>query len=87
MNDEIGFLGLGHLGRPMAENLVQAGYRPPVFNRTVARADPMVAAGARLAASPADAGQFVPNTSLARRERETRRFTTPSRRSGSKSTP
>jgi 3-hydroxyisobutyrate dehydrogenase-like beta-hydroxyacid dehydrogenase len=55
MNEEIGFIGLGHLGLPMAENLVQAGYRLAVFNRTAAKAGPLVAQGVRLAARPADA--------------------------------
>lgn len=55
MNEEIGFIGLGHLGFPMAQNLLQAGYRLAVFNRTAAKADPLVAQGARLADRPADA--------------------------------
>ncbi|MBA4395257.1 MAG: 2-hydroxy-3-oxopropionate reductase, partial [Desulfobacca sp.] len=31
---EIGFIGLGIMGRPMAANLIKAGYRPFVYNRS-----------------------------------------------------
>jgi 3-hydroxyisobutyrate dehydrogenase len=50
---DVGFIGLGVMGRPMALNLARAGRRPLVWNRTPARAEPVVAAGGRLAASPA----------------------------------
>jgi len=48
----VGFIGLGLMGRPMALNLLKAGYAVTVWNRTRARADEVVAAGAKLAATP-----------------------------------
>jgi 3-hydroxyisobutyrate dehydrogenase-like beta-hydroxyacid dehydrogenase len=54
-NETVGFLGLGLLGMPMATHLVDAGHSLRVYNRTVSKAEPLVAKGAHLAASPADA--------------------------------
>lgn len=48
----IGLIGLGLMGRPMGLNLLKAGYALTVWNRTASRAEPLVAAGARRAASP-----------------------------------
>src|SRR5277367_5001892 len=52
MNLSVGFIGLGLMGRPMAANLLKAGYELTVWNRTAARADSLVAAGAKRAATP-----------------------------------
>ncbi|MEU6504964.1 NAD(P)-dependent oxidoreductase [Streptomyces sp. NPDC046942] len=52
---KIAFLGLGHMGAPMAGRLLTAGYPLTVWNRTPARAEPLVAEGAVLAGSPAQA--------------------------------
>ncbi|MGW2159179.1 NAD(P)-dependent oxidoreductase [Nonomuraea sp. NPDC001699] len=49
-----GFIGLGIMGRPMALNLVRAGTPVVVWNRTAAGCEPLRAAGARVAASPAE---------------------------------
>jgi 3-hydroxyisobutyrate dehydrogenase-like beta-hydroxyacid dehydrogenase len=49
---KIGVIGLGLMGRPMAANLVKAGHSVTVWNRTPARAQELVAAGATLAQSP-----------------------------------
>lgn len=49
---KIGFIGLGLMGRPMALNLVKAGFPVTVWNRTASRADELVSAGAKVAASP-----------------------------------
>ncbi|HMI54091.1 MAG TPA: NAD(P)-dependent oxidoreductase [Candidatus Saccharimonadales bacterium] len=49
---KLGLIGLGLMGRPMGMNLLKAGYPLTVWNRTAARADELVAAGAKLAASP-----------------------------------
>jgi 3-hydroxyisobutyrate dehydrogenase-like beta-hydroxyacid dehydrogenase len=51
----IAFIGLGNMGSPMARNLLRAGHDVAVYNRTAAKAQPLVAEGATLAASPADA--------------------------------
>ncbi|GMR02912.1 MAG: NAD(P)-dependent oxidoreductase [Acidimicrobiia bacterium] len=50
---EIGFIGLGIMGHAMTANLLKAGFDTVVWNRTGSRADDLVAAGARQAASPA----------------------------------
>src|SRR5882762_2528752 len=51
----VSLIGLGLMGRPMGHNLLKAGFPLVVWNRTAARADSLVAAGARLAASPKEA--------------------------------
>jgi 2-hydroxy-3-oxopropionate reductase len=54
MKDTIGFIGLGLMGRPMAKNLLTAGYPVVAHNRSRAAVDDLVSAGATAAASPAD---------------------------------
>jgi 3-hydroxyisobutyrate dehydrogenase-like beta-hydroxyacid dehydrogenase len=49
---KIGLIGLGLMGRPMGMNLIKAGHALKVWNRTAARADELVAAGATLAKTP-----------------------------------
>jgi 3-hydroxyisobutyrate dehydrogenase-like beta-hydroxyacid dehydrogenase len=51
----VGFIGLGSMGAPMAANLLAAGFRLRVWNRTPGRAEPLVAQGAVLATDPAGA--------------------------------
>jgi 3-hydroxyisobutyrate dehydrogenase-like beta-hydroxyacid dehydrogenase len=51
----IGFIGLGLMGRPMALNLLKAGHRLTVWNRTPSRAQELVSAGAMLAKTPHEA--------------------------------
>jgi 3-hydroxyisobutyrate dehydrogenase-like beta-hydroxyacid dehydrogenase len=55
MSETIGFIGLGHLGLPMATNLLNAGYSLLVYNRTASKAESLVAQGAHLVGSPVDA--------------------------------
>jgi len=50
----VGFLGLGLMGQPMALNLAHAGAPLTVWNRTAARTEALRAAGATVAASPAE---------------------------------
>lgn len=50
----LGFIGLGNMGLPMAANLLKAGYQLRVYNRTARKADPLIAAGAKLVGSPSD---------------------------------
>ena len=57
MPQSIGFIGLGLMGQPMATNLIKAGHKLTVYNRTTAKAAGLAAAGARLASSPADAAR------------------------------
>jgi 2-hydroxy-3-oxopropionate reductase len=54
MAETIGFIGLGLMGRPMATNLLKAGYSVIVHSRSPAPVDALVAAGARRGTSPAD---------------------------------
>ncbi|HEY7490556.1 MAG TPA: NAD(P)-dependent oxidoreductase [Candidatus Tectomicrobia bacterium] len=48
----LGFVGLGAMGGRMARRLLGAGYAVIGYNRTPARAQPLVEAGLRLAATP-----------------------------------
>lgn len=57
MAERIGFIGLGIMGGGMASNLVRAGFELSVWNRTASRAEPVVALGATLRASPAEVAQ------------------------------
>jgi 3-hydroxyisobutyrate dehydrogenase len=59
MKPTVGLIGLGLMGKPMALNLLKAGFPLVVWNRTRARADDVVKAGARLAASPREAASQV----------------------------
>ncbi len=54
---EAGFVGLGSMGQPMARNLLQAGHRVSVWNRSRARAEALAGSGAALATTPAQAAQ------------------------------
>lgn len=51
----IGFVGLGIMGRPMAKNLLKAGHTLVVYDIVAASVDDVVAAGAQAAGSAADA--------------------------------
>lgn len=53
----VAFLGMGTMGAPMAVNLLNAGYAVTVYNRTEARAEPVVEQGAALAPTPAAAAR------------------------------
>jgi 2-hydroxy-3-oxopropionate reductase len=44
--ETIGFIGLGIMGRPMAEHLLRGGHRLVVYNRTPSKMEPLVALGA-----------------------------------------
>lgn len=57
MADVIGFIGLGSMGRAMAGNLLKAGYRLHVYNRTPEKAAPLVAQGATLMSHPSDTAE------------------------------
>ena len=52
MKPTVGFIGLGLMGKPMAQNLLRAGFPLVVWNRTRVKAEDVVRAGAKLAASP-----------------------------------
>jgi 2-hydroxy-3-oxopropionate reductase len=50
---QLGFIGLGTMGRPMARNLVAGGHAMAVFARRAESARPLIDLGAALCASPA----------------------------------
>jgi 3-hydroxyisobutyrate dehydrogenase-like beta-hydroxyacid dehydrogenase len=52
---DVGFIGLGHMGAPMALNLLKAGHRVTVYNRTRGNADALARQGAQVADRVADA--------------------------------
>jgi 2-hydroxy-3-oxopropionate reductase len=54
MAHTIGFIGLGVMGRPMAKNLLKAGFPLVVHSRSQGPVDDLVAAGAARASSAAD---------------------------------
>jgi 3-hydroxyisobutyrate dehydrogenase-like beta-hydroxyacid dehydrogenase len=49
---KIGLIGLGLMGQPMGMNLLKAGHPLTIWNRTISRANELVAMGATLAKSP-----------------------------------
>jgi 3-hydroxyisobutyrate dehydrogenase len=51
---DIGFIGLGVMGQPMALNLARAGTQLIVWNRSADRCEPLRAAGATIATNPAE---------------------------------
>jgi len=51
----ISYLGLGTMGAGMASNLLKAGYKLTVWNRSAEKCKPLAKKGARVAESPADA--------------------------------
>ena len=55
MKMNVALLGLGIMGGGMAQNLLKAGFPLSVYNRTRAKAEPLAAQGARIAATPREA--------------------------------
>ena len=60
MAEQIGFIGLGVMGRPMAKHLVAKGHRVVVHSRSRAPVDDLVAAGATAAPSLAEVARQSP---------------------------
>jgi 2-hydroxy-3-oxopropionate reductase len=55
--ETIGFIGLGIMGRPMAENLREADYELVVYNRTEEKADEFAEGGGEKASSPREVAE------------------------------
>ncbi len=55
MTQTIGFIGLGNMGLPMARNLLKAGFKVCVYNRTPDKSKALAAEGATIVARVADA--------------------------------
>jgi len=53
--ETIAYIGLGIMGRPMALNLIRAGYSVRVWARRSEMMQPLIEAGATACSSPADA--------------------------------
>jgi 3-hydroxyisobutyrate dehydrogenase-like beta-hydroxyacid dehydrogenase len=53
---QVGFIGLGIMGTPMAMNILKDSHRLTIWNRTPDKARPLVEAGATAVASPAEIG-------------------------------
>src|SRR5215470_15642029 len=51
----VAFVGLGRMGHGMAGRYLDAGFEVALWNRSKAKADDLIARGARWAASPGDA--------------------------------
>lgn len=56
---ELGFIGLGRMGRHMARNLLKAGHTVTVHNRSQAVVDELVGEGARRATGPAEVARHA----------------------------
>src|SRR5262249_46567999 len=56
---EIGFIGLGNMGQPMARRLIAAGHKLIVYDTRNDAVAPLVALGAQIASSPADVADRV----------------------------
>jgi 3-hydroxyisobutyrate dehydrogenase-like beta-hydroxyacid dehydrogenase len=54
MNETIGLIGIGSMGLPLGMNLLESGYGLRVYNRTPAKAQPLLDRGAQLASNPAE---------------------------------
>jgi len=57
MAHSIGFIGLGIMGQPMALNLVKAGHKLTVYNRTAGKTEVLEQAGAQVVPTPAAAAK------------------------------
>ena len=55
----IGVAGLGAMGAAIAARLLEVGHQVTVWNRSAEKTKPLVAAGAKVAASPADLASAV----------------------------
>ena len=57
MAGKVGFIGLGIMGKPMARNLMEAGYGLVVYNRSWAAIEELAGKGAETAGSPKEVAE------------------------------
>jgi 2-hydroxy-3-oxopropionate reductase len=58
MAEKVGFIGLGIMGKPMAKNLIEAGYELVLYNRTLEKAQELAEdSEAGVAANPREVAQ------------------------------
>ena len=60
MEQMVGFIGLGIMGLPMARNLIKAGFKVIVYNRTASRCELILYEGAGKADSPREVAEKCP---------------------------
>jgi 3-hydroxyisobutyrate dehydrogenase len=53
-NTKVGWIGMGRMGYPMAERLLDAGYDVSIWNRTRAKAEPLAKKGGKVVDKPSD---------------------------------
>ncbi|MGG3324496.1 NAD(P)-binding domain-containing protein, partial [Bacillus velezensis] len=56
---KIAIVGLGNMGRPIAENIMKAGYSLTVYNRTKEKAADLLEKGAEYAETPRQAAEHA----------------------------
>ncbi len=56
---DIGFIGLGNMGQPMARRLIEAGHKLVIYDTRNDAVAPLLALGAQIASSPADVADRV----------------------------
>ncbi|HET7480655.1 MAG TPA: 2-hydroxy-3-oxopropionate reductase [Rubrobacteraceae bacterium] len=57
MAEKIGFIGLGIMGKPMAKNLLEAGYELTVYNRSPEKAEELAGDGATVGGNPKEVAE------------------------------
>src|SRR5215211_6818661 len=57
MAEKVGFIGLGIMGKPMAKNLMEAGYELVLYNRSLEKAEELSEDGAEVAANPREVAE------------------------------
>ncbi|MBI5967496.1 MAG: NAD-binding protein [Deltaproteobacteria bacterium] len=60
MARDIGFIGLGAMGKPMALNLIRKGFRLRVYDIVQEKMKPLIAQGARACGSPREMAEDCP---------------------------
>jgi len=56
---KVGYIGLGIMGKPMAKNILKAGFPMVVYNRSQAAVDELVEEGAQRASNPKEVAESV----------------------------
>jgi len=64
MAERVGFIGLGIMGRGMANNLIKAGFKVRVWNRTASRAEELTAVLGGTALKPDPTNANVPEADV-----------------------
>ncbi|MEM2882349.1 MAG: NAD(P)-dependent oxidoreductase [Candidatus Bathyarchaeia archaeon] len=54
---KVGWIGTGVMGKPMCGHILKAGYRVTLYNRTKAKAEELIARGAKWAGSPREVAE------------------------------